>query len=510
MLNKSMSKWNRNVKKTRLRNVVVSLGVLVLLLGIVGCSPNQEQGLVNNNQNPTPPGPAEFLSDDLKLLDDTFRIDIKEILVTFDYVPDSSYVDCHAEVSFRMRPGQQRPLVHLDPVIKRGVSLGLVRLNGEILDANNTADVATVKFDSTTQQAIQFQRDLAQNQVHLLELSYRLQVGGNPYHFMTNVNDIQGNGNEEWFPTLNSPEELSHHVITFRVHSDKPYRCIGSGLVQSAASDKQAGTLDNVQQWTLDTEREVASYTIMFVLMPEEDTLYKERTINGVDVRVMSYNGGPDPDFAFKTLETWLPQLENDLGVFPMPRGLSLFLTLTGGGMEYFGGSITSLGALKHEVFHMYYACSTVNRTFRDSWLDEAINQWYEFSMMDNYQPISETYNSGIVGNRSPIAVGFDTRAYDQGSRIIQAVAIEMGSRDNMLAFLRHLHQNHSFAPFTTYQFLDILNDYSGLDMNDQFRQWLYTNGSNTYNQGSSEFEWLHNVDITPPETILRKYNLDK
>ena len=63
-----------------------------------------------------------------------------------------------------------------------------------------------------------------------------------------------------------------------------------------------------------------------------------------------------------------------------MPRGLSVVLTQGGGGMEYYGATITSLRALRHEVFHMYYGCSTVATTYRDSWWDEAINMWYELS----------------------------------------------------------------------------------------------------------------------------------
>jgi hypothetical protein len=392
-------------------------------------------------------------------------------------------------------------------VVQRGVNLDVVRLNGETLDAANTADVEIIQFDNTRQQAIEFKRDLSQDQDHLLELAYRLPASGNPHHFMTNVHDVHGNGNEELFPTINSPEELAHHLITFRVHSDKPYRCIGSGHVQSVPAGGLAGSAQNIQQWTLDTEREMASYTIMFVLMPVEDTVYEERTINGVDVRAMSFIDGVPPENAFKILETWLPQLENDLGPFPMPRGLSLFLTLMGGGMEYYGASITSLPALEHEVFHMYYACSTVNSTFRDSWLDEAINQWYEYSASGNYSAISDIYKSDIVGARSPISVGLDTRAYNEGARIIQAVAHELGSRENMIGFLRHLHTDYSFAPFTTYQFLDYLSDYAGIDMKDKFQQWLYSNEGNSTRSQGSQFEWIHKVDMTPPKTIQEKYN---
>jgi len=187
----------------------------------------------------------------------------------------------------------------------------------------------------------------------------------------------------------------------------------------------------------------------------------------------------------FAILEAWLPQLEEDLGPFPMPRGLSLFITSGGGGMEYFGGSITSNWALQHEVYHMYYACSTVAETYRDTWWDEAICVWYEegpYALM----PISDSYSSNIVSGRSPIGVGFDTRAYDEGARMIEHVSRSVGSRDEFIAFLSYVWANYRFSPFTTQDFLRILVDHTGQDYFEEFDQWLYT--------GSKKAEKHHDV----------------
>lgn len=59
-------------------------------------------------------------------------------------------------------------------------------------------------------------------------------------------------------------------------------------------------------------------------------------------------------------------------------------------GMEYFGGTISGLGPLLHEVFHMYFGCSLVANTYRDSWWDEAINMWYGHP----YQGVVEIFNA--------------------------------------------------------------------------------------------------------------------
>jgi hypothetical protein len=442
------------------------------------------------------------------LLDSVFRIDINTITVTFDYMPESHYVDCHAKVEFVMRMGQRRPVIHLAPAIRNNAgTVCAIQLNNEILNLSDESDVRIISFDESSQQALEFQRDLGTNTniVHTLEIFYQLTLPGLYPRFSTEVNDIEGRGNEERFPTINTPHELARHILTFRVHSNTPFRCIGSGFVEK--------TNFNVQEWTLDTEREVASYTVMFALLPQHDTVFEERNINGVDVRVLAFVGGASIDWAFDMLEQWLPELEDNLGPFPMPRGLSVFLTSRGGGMEYYGATITSLYALMHEVFHMYFGCSTVNKTYRDSWLDEAINEWYEHSVDPSFYPMPDTYSSNIVSGRSPAAVGFDRRAYNEGAHIMEAVARELGSRNGMIAFLRYVHSNYSFSPFTTLDFLAYLEDYSGVDMTDRFLNWVFQGEQTSSEAGTfsstSSCPIIHKqkVDMTPPRSLLQKYS---
>ena len=432
-----------------------------------------------------------------QLMDGMFRIDIRDIAVTFDYYPDSHYADARARVEFVMRPGQTRPVIHFDPAIRHN-TVSALSLNGEALNISSSADVRILEYADTTQDALEFQRDLSPGVIHSLEVSYRLPLPELYPRFSTEVNDLEGRGNEEIFPTINTPHELARHRLTFRVHGSRAFRCIGSGQVL------QTGTAP--QEWVLDTEREIASYTLMFVLVPEADTVLEERTIAGVDVRILAFVGGASVAEAFARLDPWLTELQANLGPFPMPRGISLFLVSSGGGMEYFGGTITSLWAMEHEVFHMYYGCSTVMSTYRDTWLDEAINMWYEYSADPTFPPMDSTYRSNIVSGRSPVAVGFDRRAYNEGARMMEAVARELGGRVAMIAFLSHVYQLKQFLPFTTWEFLDFLEDYSGVDMRSQFNDWLFL-GSEAYRPSEGIFRHaLQPSDLAPPRAVLEKY----
>lgn len=435
-------------------------------------------------------------SDEDKMIDNAFRIDIQNIDVTFDVDSSTDSVYGKAKMTFYMRHGYEKPVFHFTPLTS-GWSVDEIKLNGEILDSSLSSDLKIVTFTGSTQKAVEIQRNLAENQLYTLEINYPANYAMDFYKKIwtwTNVNDIQGVGNEYYFPTINFPNELAKHKITFNVH--------GGGYSFISSGKTSYNTIDDGQQFVIEPGRDVASYTIMFVLIPSDDVIASAKTINGVNVKVMTYKGGSSITAAFNSLEWWLPQLENDLGEFPMPEGLSIFLTSSGGGMEYYGATITSLSALNHEVFHMYYGCSTINKTYRDSWLDEAINEWYEL----HSTPISDTYTSNIVSGRTPIGVGFDTRAYRQGANIMGAVAEELGGVTEMVEFLNYLHNNYFFRPYTTLEFVENIKLFGNVNMYDKFIQWVYNNEPQSKLKVQAEIDSRHKVDMTPPEEIRQKY----
>ncbi len=473
----------------RLAGVAV-LGILLLSCSRAPDFPSENE--VWGNDYPA-------ITDEQQLLDDTFRIDITAIDVTLTYHPREAAVDGRAQVHFRMRTGQKRPRIHFDPACRGDVISGW-QLDGKVWDDPRSA-FQVVEVTGTTQKALEFVDEVDAQVDHDLIVTYRLALPGGYPRFTTQVHDLKGSGNEELFPTLNTPHELARHRITLRVDGTVPYCCLGSGLVEKANHA-------SLQEWTLDSEREVASYTMMFVLLPEADTLLREGVIAGIPVRIAAFAGGAVIDGAWTELESWLPQLVEEIGPFPMPRGLSVFLVSEGGGMEYFGGTISTPAALSHEVFHMYFACSTVARTYRDSWWDEAITSWYDQTYPDYLVPIDEEFRSSMVSGRSPIAVGFDQRAYYQGTQIIETMAQNLGGRSAMAAFLSRVYRQHAFSPFTTMDLAEYYRLYSGIDLRREFQAWLFSGEA----AAGAAFPVLSGFesppDLTPPDEILNRYGL--
>ncbi|MBN2346027.1 MAG: hypothetical protein JXO51_06520 [Candidatus Aminicenantes bacterium] len=471
----------------------------LLLLGVLwfSCSPAPDfpsRGEAWENDVPA-------YGDEQRLLDETFRIDISEIDVTLTYRPQEAAVDGRARVRFRMRPGQRRPRIHFDPGCRPGV-ISEWRLDGAARELPDAAFRA-VEVVGSAQRILEFAEEVDPAVAHELVMAYRLELPGGYPRFTTAVHDIKGSGNEELFPTLNTPHELARHRLTLRVVGDVPYRCLGSGHVARTNSAAY-------QEWLLDSEREVASYTVMFVLLPEADTVLREGAIAGIPVRMAAFRGGVAVDPAWAELESWLPQMVADIGPFPMPRGLSVFLVSGGGGMEYFGGTISTPDALSHEVFHMYCACSAVGRTYRDTWWDEAVTCWYDRTYPDYMVPIEAGFRSNMVSGRSPVAVGFDRRAYYQGTQIIETLARRLGGRQEMIAFLSDVHRRHAFAPFGTMDLAEFFRLYSGIDVHSDFQDWFFSAGAVSAALPPAPSALESPPDLTPPEEILRAHGLKR
>jgi hypothetical protein len=75
-----------------------------------------------------------------------------------------------------------------------------------------------------------------------------------------------------------------------------------------------------------------------------------------------------------------------------------------------------------------------------------------------------------------------------------------MGGRERMIRFLRDLHARRSFDPLTTWDLADEIQAWSGQDVRERFRLWLYASpGTRTAGPASSTWDWLHQVDLGLP-----------
>jgi len=405
-------------------------------------------------------------------LAEVFRLDVSEVRVTYDYWPSQARVEGEAELRFEMRPGQRRPLFHFNPLRRATAAqeralLDALELDGEKLDPADAGDVQLIRSSPSAEVAFEIQRDVRPEASHTLRARWSVPVEAAPGRFFANFDDTEGPDSEtetQW-PTISSPEEYIRHRIRIRVHADQPYTVLGSGSVhQRAATDAQT--------WDIDTGRPIPSSIVFFSAVPSAKFHTEQFEVRDVAVTIASNRSAEINQRARRIARRTISRLVDDFGPFPMSR-MQIMLTGWDGGMEYFGATRTGVGALEHELVHMYFGTATLNRTWRDTWFDEAAVEWW--LAQDEITPLPPGFRSNLARGRSEVAPGFDEAAYDDGAKILGGIARSLGGSRPMIAFLADLHRRRAFRPFTTDELIDdVVAAQTRIDRGT-LERWLYT-----------------------------------
>jgi hypothetical protein len=406
-------------------------------------------------------------------LADAFRIDVSDLGVTYDFRPGSPRVEGLATLHFEMRPGQTRPLFDFNPLRRskepERSMLTSLELDGEALDPYDDSDLRRVRTAPGAEAAFEIQRRVSSGDQHTLQVAWSMPRPIPPHSrrwFFADFDDTEGpkDETETLWPTISSPDDLIHHTIHLRVHSKRSYTVIGSGLVKRR--EEGAG----VQAWDIDSVRPIPSHTMFFAAVPSDEVSTDRFTASGVHVTIASNPGAAVVERARSITRRTIAREIHDFGPFPMPR-VQILLTRWPSGMEYYGATRTGLGSLAHELGHMYFGVTAVNRTWRDTWFDEsAVVWWQEHASLD---PVGPRFRSAIGAGRPAAAPGFDESAYGAGARVLEAIARSIGGDRKMMAFLADLYARRKFEPFTTADLIDdVLASQSTLDR-EQLERWL-------------------------------------
>jgi hypothetical protein len=382
-------------------------------------------------------------------LGDTFRIDVSDLSITYEYWPRASRIEGSESMRFEMRSGESVPIFHFNPLRyaagpERRALRSLV-LDGERLDPDDRSDVRRIRPGPAAEPAYEIERHLGAGGVHTVRVRWAIPNRdriAHPDWFYSDFDDTQGprDETETTWPTISSPEELARHRFRVRVHGGRRYTVLGSGFVRRHAAG-------GVQAWDLDTRRPVASDTVLVAAVPSDQVRTSRFDADGVDVRIVSDRSAGVTRRARLIARRTIGHLVHDFGPFPMPN-MQILLTGWGSGMEYYGATRTGIGSLEHELVHMYFGTTAVNRTWRDTWIDEAIVQWWQ--RRDAYAPLPSGFASNLAGGRTALEPGFDLRAYGAGARILEEVARALGGNQEMVGFLGDLYHRRAFRPYTT------------------------------------------------------------
>jgi hypothetical protein len=147
-------------------------------------------------------------------------------------------------------------------------------------------------------------------------------------------------------------------------------------------------------------------------------------------------------------------------------------MTPSGGGMEYGGATMTSTGALGHELIHSWFARGVMPANGNAGWIDEAIASW-----RDNGYPRRTTgfSNSPInLGGFSQYRRHTTSAAYSSGASFISYLDGTLASVGGMKEMLTLLWIEKRRQTITVPMFQSFLEEKSGKDLSQLFNFYVY------------------------------------
>lgn len=222
---------------------------------------------------------------------------------------------------------------------------------------------------------------------------------------------------------------------------------------------------------------ELNANCIYFHTVPEtavQENIFSFKSVDGRVLPAVVYMMKDGTDLTAR-LETQkkniidiLNELEEDYGAFLHP---SLTVYIAGsGGMEYSGATMTSVGALGHELFHSYFARGMLHANGNSGWIDEALASWRDYG----YSSISTLQGSSTMASKPVYNRVTDRNAYSFGERFMSLLDNKVKTKGGLKLFLRELIEKQSFKPLTTEEFIGLMEEFYGMSFTADFKKYIY------------------------------------
>ncbi len=403
-------------------------------------------------------------------------IDISHVHIDYSFNGRTRIASARATINFSMREAGY-PLFDLVPEIKSVV------FNGSVLDSNA---IELISDPANVTKMRVLEKIAGPGAEHTLELAYDLrasdvEISQGRVRAGFFMSDLASSGRE--FFEQYGPANFEYDQVryTFRVEvveSDIEHVVYTNGeLVQA-----------DFNTWQIEFPDYFTASSVYFHISEvgrfSEDTFNYDSESKKIPVTVYASTSRLVQDGARMTRKV-LAELESTYGPYAHSN-VVIFVTPSGGGMEYGGATMTSLWALEHEVTHFWFARGVMPANGNAGWIDEAVASWRD----DGYQRASS------LPNRSPVNLGgfpifrkHTTRdAYSLGNRLIGEFDFLLRGQGGMKSMLKQLFETFALQTITVPGLQDFLKERSGEhDQIDRlFNRYVYghSNVADTENKG--------------------------
>lgn len=143
------------------------------------------------------------------------------------------------------------------------------------------------------------------------------------------------------------------------------------------------------------------------------------------------------------------------------------------GGMEYSGGTTTSVSALNHETFHNWFARGVTPASQADAWWDEAFTTFHDAGA-DDTEPFDFLDAPVELCSRLPFQRRTPGNSYSDGSRFFRGVAATVGTA-TLRAAMRSVYEARRGGPMSTTMLEEDLVALTGAaSLVDAFHRFVY------------------------------------
>ena len=382
-----------------------------------------------------------------------------EAVLTFD--PAARTARGHATVRFTSGPETGEAVLDLRQPIERAILDG-EPVTFDAVDLGGGADSAMRVIG----------RSLEPNTDHVLDVEYVIGTaaaeGALPLDWTTRRPGIVF---DLWMSDLAPGRYLESYVPAPLIHDQFALTLTvvgvdGHAMLANGDLDPNGMTVRYPAQYT--------ALSHLLVLAPDERVECIDR--DGVVAWKLA---GPEIDLAecHAATVTHLADDSATFGAYSHASPFCLYVWGTSRGMEYDGGTTTSVGAIEHESFHSWFGRGLKPATANDGWIDEAFTTWYTSGPprpRQWTQAFDMAEPPAVLRPAHPYARYTPREAYTAGARFFAGLADLLGGPGELVAAMRSWYTLGSPRLVTTDELQSHLAEAAGRDLASLFGRFVH------------------------------------
>ena len=407
-------------------------------------------------------------------------VHITQVDATITFDGASKTTQGHAEMQFELGPYSGCPFFDLRQPISSasldGVAVPVSEIDHHDFGGGSYADLRVIE------------RSLTAGSSHTLSLDYAISSPLSPNGsapswepdstrlwfniFLSDLNPARYL--ESWLPS-NLLFDLFPVRLTIQIiNSSHPHTLLSNGTVSVTGSN----------EWSIDFPATFASCSPLVVIGADdrvEQLTTNANLTGGLTVQLELLKRSSDTSLnlatAASTLANYLDDNHVHVGAYMHGNRYTAYLSSAPiHSMEYDGGTTSSLSALKHEVYHSWWARGMTPASGDDGWLDEG---WTTYTVNGPVEiPFDLTDAPVTLWQNNPFVRKTPNSAYSKGSEFFAGLASELGL-STLLSHMSGIYRDRLERRYTTPGIEAELIRRSGrLDLARYFDRFVYGFGN--------------------------------